>query len=501
MLQFHPLMAEWFRRRVGEPTEVQRSGWPHIAEGEHVLILAPTGSGKTLAAFLWALNQLVTGAWPAGRTHVVYVSPLRALNYDIQRNLPFPLREIRRVFEEAGQVFPDIRVLTRSGDTPPSDRRQMLRRPSEILITTPESLNLLLSSAGGRSALAGISAVVLDEIHAVFGTKRGVYLMTAVDRLVGLTGEFQRIGVSATVCPSETVAEFLGGFQLTRDTGDFSYVPRPVSIIRPDIPKRYDLKVKFPTGGADGEEDAGRLWSQVAADLNKIIAWNRSTLIFVNSRRLCEMLTAMIKDGRPDPIAYAHHGSLSLEIRTEVERKLKAGSLRAIVATHSLELGIDIGTLDEVVLVQSPLSISSAIQRVGRSGHQVSGTSRATFYPTHPKDLLEAAVLARAVLDHDLEETKPISCPLDVLAQVIVSMVGVETWAADDLYLALKASYPYRQLRCEQFDLVLAMLAGRYADTRIRGLKPMVSVDRLDHTVSGHRFGSQSKQNQFFHIL
>jgi ATP-dependent Lhr-like helicase len=489
--QFHPLIAQWFEEQVGRPTEVQQKAWPKIATHEHLLITAPTGTGKTLAAFLWALNQLIMGQWPAGHTSVLYVSPLRALNYDIQRNLLTPLNEIGQVFEEAREDFPDIHVLTRSGDTPQSDRRQMLRHPPEILITTPESLNLLLSSKGGRSVLDHVLMVILDEIHSVHGTKRGVYLMTAVERLVRLSGEFQRVALSATIQPLEKVAEFVGGFRLTGAPDDPSYVPRTVSIVSSSVKKAYDLQVRFVREGR-GEEASTSVWEPLVKKLKKIVAKNRSTLIFVNSRRLCEMLTFMINENEEEPMAYAHHGSLSLEIRSEVERRLKAGALRAIVATHSLELGIDIGALDEVVLVQSPFSISSSVQRVGRSGHRVNQTSRGILFPTHPKDLLEAAALIPAILDHDIEASKTILCPLDVLAQVIVSMVGVETWDIDHLFAILKATYSYRHLSREQFDLVLDMLAGRYAESRVRELRPLVSIDRIDHTVMARRGALQT---------
>ena len=486
LTQFHPLVARWFEERVGQPTEVQQQAWPRIAAREHLLITAPTGTGKTLAAFLSALNQIIVGRWPTGQTNVLYVSPLRALNTDIQRNLIGPLNELRQIFEGAKEDFPEIHVSTRSGDTPQSDRRQMLRHPPEILITTPESLNLLLSSQGGRSILTHLSLVILDEIHAVHHTKRGVYLMTAVDRLVRLSGEFQRVALSATIRPPERTAEFVGGFQLAGERGDPRYVPRPVSIVSSNARKQYDLRVRFVRDS--GEQGASAsVWDPLVEELKKIIAKNRSTLIFVNSRRLCEMLTLMINRNEEEPLAYAHHGSLSLEIRSEVERRLKAGALRAIVATHSLELGIDIGALDEVVLIQSPFSISSAVQRVGRSGHRVNQVSRGILFPTHPKDLLEAAALAPAILHHDIESSRPILCPLDVLAQVIVSMVGVETWEIDPLYANLKATYPYRHLSREQFDLVLNMLTGRYSGSRIRELKPLVSVDGLDHTVSARR--------------
>ena len=491
MLQFHPLITRWFQKRIGRPTDVQQLAWPKIAGGEHLLITAPTGSGKTLTAFLWALNQLVTGEWPTGHTSVLYVSPLRALNYDIQRNLLSPLEELRDLFKGEEEGFPDIRVLTRSGDTPQPERRQMLRYPPEILITTPESLNLLLSSKGGRPILTGLSTVILDEIHAVFGTKRGVYLMTAVDRLVELSGEFQRIALSATVQPLGVVAEFIGGLRMSRELGTPQYTPRPVTIVSSDVRKEYHLQISFPQGATAPDRESS-IWEPLVNDLKKIITRNRSTLIFVNSRRLCEMLALRINQGEEGPVAYAHHGSLSLEVRTEVERRLKAGALKAIVATHSLELGIDIGALDEVVLVQSPFSISSAIQRVGRSGHQVNQISRGSLFPTHPKDLLEAAVLVPAILNRDIESSKTVPSPLDVLAQVIVSMAGVETWDIDRLYGVLRTSYSYRNLSRREFDLVLNMLAGRYEDSRIRELRPLVSIDRIDNTVSARRGALQT---------
>ncbi len=489
--QFHPLIARWFEERVGQPTEIQRLAWPRIAGQEHLLITAPTGTGKTLAAFLSALNQMIIGRWSTGHTRVLYVSPLRALNYDIQRNLVGPLNELRQIFEEAKEDFPDIRVSTRSGDTPPSDRRQMLRHPPEILITTPESLNLLLSSQGGRSILTDLSLVILDEIHAVHHTKRGVYLMTAVDRLVRLSGEFQRVALSATIRPPERTAGFAAGFRLEGDPDNPRYVPRPIAIVSSDVRKAYDLHVRSVQGPAERDEP-GSVWDPLVDELKKRIAKNRSTLVFVNSRRLCEMLTLMINRDEEEPLAYAHHGSLSLEIRSEVERRLKAGTLRAIVATHSLELGIDIGSLDEVVLIQSPFSISSAVQRVGRAGHRVNQVSRGTLFPTHSKDLVEAAALAPAILNHDIESSKMVVCPLDVLAQVIVSMVGVETWDIDTLFSHLKTTYAYRHLSRKQFDLVLNMLAGRYAGSRIRELKPLVSIDGLDRTVTARRGALQT---------
>ena len=486
--RFHPLIEEWFSKSIGRPTSLQAQAWPLIAGGEHVLISAPTGSGKTFAAFLWAINQLLSGRWLAGHTSVVYVSPLKALNNDIQRNLLGPLDELRRVFESRATPYPELRVLTRSGDTPPSLRRAMVRRPPEILITTPESLNLILSSPASRSMLKGVRTVIMDEIHGVVGNKRGVHLITAVDRMVPLSGEFQRIALSATVRPLEAVAEFIGGYRI-EEAGRFS--ARPVKIVRSLEEKTYDIRVRCPAETPDYKEKDS-FWIPYVQELKRIIQGNRSTLIFANSRRLCEKLIHLINLDEERPIAYAHHGSLSREIRTEVEKKLKQGDLRAIVATNSLELGIDIGVLDEVVLVQSPSSLSSAVQRIGRAGHQVGQISRGTIYPTDPQDFGEAAVLAAGVAHHDIESTMPVLCPLDVLAQVIVSMVGVETWDLDRLFDQVRTSYPYRLLAREQFDLLIRMLEGRYANTRIHELKPTVSVDRLDNTVTGKKGALQA---------
>ena len=481
---FHPLVGKWFAARLGVPTDIQSRAWPVIASGRHALVTAPTGSGKTLTAFLWAINQLVTGAWSGGRTRVLYVSPLKALGNDIRRNLTEPLAELKSYFREAGADFPDLCVLTRSGDTPAEERRRMLRRPPEILITTPESLNIMLSSRTGRTLLAGIATVILDEIHAVVGTKRGTHLITAVERLVRLSGEFQRLALSATVKPLSTVAEFVGGFVQKGDPRAEGYEKRPVEIIASPDKKRYQIGVAFPPGEREELEDASR-WPVLAASFREIIKAGRSTLLFANSRRMAEKVTRLINEGEPETLAYAHHGSLSREIRLAVEERLKRGELKAIVATSSLELGIDIGDLDRVILIQTPPSISAAIQRIGRSGHRVGDLSRGLLYPTHGHDFLYAAVVARGVTGQDIESVRPVECPLDVLAQVIISMTGSEKWDIDELFAFLKTSYPYCLLPRRQFDLVLEMLAGRYADTRLRELKPRISLDRIDNTVHG----------------
>jgi ATP-dependent Lhr-like helicase len=481
---FHPLIRRWFAERVGAPTEVQAMVWPRIAEGRHVLVTAPTGSGKTLAAFLWALDRLISGVWPGGGVRVLYVSPLKALNTDIRRNLLKPLEELRAVFEAAGELMPAVRVLTRSGDTPAEERVRMARRPPEILITTPESLNILLTSRRGRPMLGGIATVILDEIHAVVGGKRGAHLITAVERLVRLSGEFQRIALSATVRPLERVAEWVGGFEKTGEGEGATYRRRRVEIVASRAPKRYHLEVRFPGGaGEPGIAAGGDLFPWLVGQLRRPLARNRSTLVFANSRRMVEKVTRLVNEEEAGEVVYSHHGSLSREVRGVVEERLKNGELRGIVATNSLELGIDIGALDEVVLVQTPPSLASAVQRIGRAGHAVGETSRGSFLPLYPRDLLGAAVTARAVLDGEIEPVSPVEGALDVLAQVLVSMTVGETWHVDELYATVRGCDPYRNLSRRQFDLVLEMLAGRYAELRVRELKPLVAIDRVDGTV------------------
>jgi ATP-dependent Lhr-like helicase len=482
---YHPLIQQWFLEKVGTPTDIQTKAWPEIMQGRHVLVTAPTGSGKTLAAFLWGLNQLIVGAWPQGKVRALYVSPLKALNNDVQHNLLQPLRELRDHFSRVGVPFPGINVQTRSGDTPGEERRKMVRRPPEILITTPESLNLLLSSRSGRSMLTGLAMVILDEIHAVVGTKRGTHLITAVDRLVPLSGEFQRIALSATVNPQERVAEFVGGYRQIGKGKDSHYEKRPVSIIRSREAKAYELRVSYPSEEFETVTD-GSVWPALIHAFKKIIHEHSSTLFFANSRRTTEKVTRLINEAETEELAYAHHGSLSREIRLAVEKKLKNGELRAIVATNSLELGIDIGSLDQVVLIQTPRAVSSTLQRIGRSGHSVGETSSGLLFPTHGMDFVDAAVMARAVLEQDIEDARQVEAPLDVLAQVILSMTAMERWDIDDLYAFLKTSYPYRALPRKHFDLVIEMLAGRYADTRLRELKARVSLDRIDNTIQAH---------------
>jgi ATP-dependent helicase Lhr and Lhr-like helicase len=475
---FHPLISRWFRESLGTPTKVQSATWAEVMKGRHLLVTAPTGSGKTLAAFLWAINQLVTGAWSRGGTRVLYISPLRALNNDVRRNLITPLEQLQECFARAGASFPALQVQTRSGDTPGNERRRMLKSPPEILITTPESLNILLASQGNRHLLTGIETVILDEIHAVAGSKRGTHLITALERLVPLSGEFQRIALSATVRPLETVAEFVGG--LREINGE--YRRRPVAIVRGERTKQFSLQISAPEETASGPE--ADFWPALARHCCTIIGEHSSTLFFANSRRTTERVTRLINEEAGEELAYAHHGSLSREIRLAVEERLKAGELKAIVATNSLELGIDIGRLDSVVLIQTPRSISSAIQRIGRSGHGVGEVSRGLLFPTQGMDFVAAAVVARAIADGDIEELRPVQAPLDLLAQIILSMALTEAWDLDELYGFLKTSYPYRNLARGQFDLVIGMLEGRYADSHVHELKPRATVDRLANTIA-----------------
>lgn len=486
---FHPLVREWFSSRYGKPTDPQERAWPLIASGRNVLITAPTGTGKTYAAFLFALNELIEGRWPGGTTRVLYVSPLKALNTDVRQNLLAPLSELAAFFREKGKELPQIAVATRSGDTPQSERRRMARRPPEILITTPESLNLILASPRSREMLAGLKTVILDEVHAIVGTKRGTHLITAVERLVPVAGELQRIALSATVKPLEDTAAFVGGYAARQSGEEWIYEKRAVEIVRSAVRKEALLAVRSVGPEEEPREgsrhDGETVWERMSRSLSEIIAERRSTLVFVNSRQLAERLAHLLNAGQGELIAYAHHGSLSRELRSVVEKRLKEGDLRAIVATSSLELGIDIGELDEVLLVDTPPSISQTVQRLGRAGHGVGEVARGVLFASNGPNLVRGVVAAKLAEAQNIEEVHPIVCPLDVLAQVIVSMVGVEPWKLSDLYAMLRTSYPFHTLSRRQFDLVIEMLEGRYADSRVRELKARVSIDRQTDVVRG----------------
>lgn len=474
-LPFHDTVKQWFADRYASPTQVQQASWPVIAAGEHTLITAPTGSGKTLTAFLWSLSQFANGAYVPGRTKVLYISPLKALNNDIQRNLLEPLQAL-----ESDYGYPQLRVQTRSGDTSQSERQRMLRRPPDILITTPESLGLMLTTRNGRQALSAVETLILDEIHAVADNRRGVQLMTNVERLADLSGEFQRIALSATVHPLEQVAAYIGGYTANGQA-------RPVQIINTPGQKQLDFKVRLPVAVRNAADNGQKVWDPLSETFREVIDANHATLFFTNSRRLAEKITLKINEQEHEPLAYAHHGSLARDIRTEVEKRLKAGELKAIVATNSLEMGIDIGHLDEVVMVQSPPSVAATLQRIGRAGHRVGETSVGTLFPTHAHDFLEAAVLTQAVAERDIEPQHLMRAPLDVLAQIIVSMCATDAWPIDELFAMITRATPYHGLLREHFDLVIEMLSGRYAGSRIRELKPRLVHDRINHTVKANR--------------
>jgi ATP-dependent Lhr-like helicase len=473
--EFHPGVAKWFADNFAAPTQVQSLSWPRIAAGEHLLITAPTGSGKTLTAFLWSLNRFANGELASGATRVLYISPLKALNNDIQRNLLMPLAALG----EAG-VLPELRVQTRSGDTSQSDRQRMLRRPPEILITTPESLFLLLTNRRGAQALASVETVIIDEIHSIVDSRRGVQLMTSLERLADVAGEFQRIALSATVAPLEAVADYVGGI-------DAMGRKRKLAIVEAPGNKALEFHVRFPQAAKTAADNGQPIWDPLAESFRQHIDANTSTLFFTNSRSLAEKVTYKLNEDLPGPLAYAHHGSLARDIRTAVERRLKAGELKAIVATSSLEMGIDIGDLDEVVLVQSPGSVAATLQRIGRAGHRVGETSIGSLYPTHAVDFIEAAALADAVAERDIEPLTVMTGALDVLAQIIVSCCAHQPWSVDGLFALITRSSPYRRLERSQFELVLEMLAGRYAGSRVRELKARVHYDRIAQTIKAHK--------------
>src|SRR2546426_954378 len=449
----HPLVRDWFVSRFGTPTEPQQEGLPHILARQTALICAPTGSGKTLAAFLICIDRLVRKALIGGlldRTEVLYVSPLKALSNDIQKNLEIPLGEILLLAGQRGMLMPEIRTAVRTGDTLAHERRAMLARPPHILVTTPESLYILLTAAKSREVLRTVESVIVDEIHAVADDKRGAHLALSLERLDHLTGKrLPRIGLSATQKPIELVADFLTGAEQ----------PAP-HIVQIGHRRELDLAVEVP-GSELGPVASNEMWDEIYDRLARLATEHRSTLIFVNTRRMSERMAHHLGERLGKDAVAAHHGSLSRKLRLAAERKLKAGEIRALVATASLELGIDIGSVDLVCQIGSPRSIAAALQRIGRSGHRVDPTSipKGRIFATTRDELVECAALMRAIRAGFLDALEIPPWPLDVLAQQIVSAAACESWNEDDLFDLVSRAYPYRDLPREDFDAVIEMLS------------------------------------------
>ncbi len=530
----------WFEAAFAAPTPAQVGAWRTISARHNALVVAPTGSGKTLSAFLWSLDRLATRPRPErklSRCRVLYVSPLKALAVDVERNLRAPLAGIRHTADRLGVEIPEITVGVRSGDTTAAERRRISTSPPDILITTPESLFLMLTSRA-REALVGVETVILDEVHAVAGTKRGAHLAVSLERLDELLDQpAQRIGLSATVRPVEEVARFLGG-------------SAPVEVVAPPSEKKWDLKVVVPvedmtelgavedgvsSGSAAGGVRRSSIWPHVEERVVDLVEQHRSTIVFCNSRRLAERLTArlneicaereesrvgansgeersedggglrqlgppaqmMAQSGQTRPtgealhvIARAHHGSVSKEQRAVIEDDLKRGRLPCVVATSSLELGIDMGAVDLVVQIESPPSVASALQRVGRAGHQVGETSRGVLFPKHRGDLVPTAVAVERMRSGGIEALSVPANPLDVLAQQVVAATAMDTWSADDLYSLVRRSAPFAHLPRSAYDATLDLLAGRYPSDEFAELRPRIVWDRVTGELTG-RPGAQ----------
>jgi ATP-dependent helicase Lhr and Lhr-like helicase len=548
---FHPAVRDWFSAVFAAPTRPQLAGWPAIARGQSTLILAPTGTGKTLAAFLWCIHRLMFTAVPtkAERCRVVYISPIKALAVDVERNLRAPLVGIAQAAQRLGAAFHEPAISIRTGDTPPAERARFQRHPADILITTPESLYLLLTS-NARDALRSVELVIVDEIHALVPTKRGSHLALSIERLEHLAGRpLQRIGLSATQRPLEEVARFLGGADLTRqklpepetaaksaktkssstptetsgDNGDaprlsevpeealtefessaFAPVYRPITIVDASAPKQLELRVEvpvedmaklhelddLPSGPASQGPVRRSIWSAIHPQLLEEIRKHRSTLIFVNSRRLAERIAGAINELAGETLVRAHHGSVAVAQRKEIEDRLKLGTLRAIVATSSLELGIDMGAIDLVIQIESPPSVASGMQRVGRASHNVGAISNAIVFPKFRADLVACAAITRAMYQGQVEAVHYPRNPLDVLAQQIVAIVALEDWTVENLFDLLRSAAPYAALTRSIFDSVLDMLSGRYPSDEFAELRPRLTWDRVKNKLTT-RQGSQ----------
>ncbi len=536
--RFSPATREWFRGAFAAPTDAQTGAWEAISHGRHALVIAPTGSGKTLASFLWAIDRLASEERPRDArpgTRVLYISPLKALGVDVERNLRAPLVGVTQTARRLGAEPPHVSVGVRSGDTSSADRRALVASPPDILITTPESLFLMLTSQA-RETLASVETVIVDEVHAVAATKRGAHLALSLERLDALLEKpAQRIGLSATVRPPEEVARFLGGSS-------------PVEIVAPPAGKRFDLRVVVPvedmselgtsTYTSDNDDgsapQAGSIWPHVEEAIVDRVLEHRSSIVFANSRRLAERLTARLNElyeervlggeagagsggggdatSRPPAelmggsgqtkgsaavadaesliLARAHHGSVSKEQRALIEDDLKSGRLRCVVATSSLELGIDMGAVDLVVQVEAPPSVASGLQRVGRAGHQVGEVSRGVVFPKHRADLIHSAVATERMVGGLIETMRIPTNPLDILAQQTVAATALEPLDADDWFDTVRRSAPFATLPRSAYDATLDLLAGRYPSDEFAELRPRIVWDRDAGTLTG-RPGAQ----------
>jgi ATP-dependent helicase Lhr and Lhr-like helicase len=527
---FHPAVREWFTSSFPAPTKAQQLGWPAIARGEWTLIFAPTGSGKTLTAFLWALDRLMFAPLPPKerRCRVLYVSPLKALAVDVERNLRAPLAGISNVAQARGDEFVIPTIATRTGDTPQSERARFARDPADILITTPESLYLMATS-NIRDVLRGIETIIIDEIHALVPNKRGAHMALSMERLaMRCISEPQRIGLSATQRPLEEVARFLGGATartaaaripeqtpLDEEAGldtasgeihdEFTEPAkprfRPVTIVDTGEKKKLTLRVEVPvedmaraaeaTELASGPAAAGprspSIWPAIHPRLLELIRAHTSTLIFVNSRRLAERMAAALNELAGEVLVQAHHGSIARAQRVEIEDALKSGRLPALVATSSLELGIDMGAIDLVIQIEAPPSIASGMQRIGRASHQVGASSSGIIFPKFRGDLIASAAVTEAMHAGAIEPTRYPRNPLDVLAQQIVAMVAVDTWQADDLFNTVRTSAPYSELSRTAFDGVLDMLSGLYPSDEFAELRPRLTWDRVTNVLTARQ--------------
>ncbi len=502
-----PVVARWFRESFGEPTPPQRLGWPSIASGQNTLIFAPTGSGKTLAAFLACLDHLWRHPAATRGVRVLYVSPLKALNQDISRNLEHPLRGILELSNALGTPLRPLSVAVRSGDTPSADRQRLVRKPPEILITTPESMHLMLTSKA-RAILRSVTHVIVDEIHAICPDKRGVFLALLLERLEALTeGSFVRVGLSATQRPLDEVARYLGGLrEVTGPDGSVRFEPRPVTIIDTGQRKELDLSVMTPLRHGSAPA-AGSIWSAIEDRVYELIKSHRSTIVFANNRRVVERLTAHLNErafaesrarhpdepprvvaaseiDEPEDLARSHHGSLSQEERRGTEEALKRGELPAVIATASLELGIDMGAVDLVCQVESPGSVARGLQRVGRAGHIVGQVSKGRLIAKTTGDLIESAALCAKMVKGEVEELRVRTNCLDVLAQQVVACVAVQPWDVPALFNLIRRAYPYRDLTASAFESVLKMISGRFPVGSFRDLRASVSWDRIHNRLA-----------------